>query len=96
MTTFFQSQRFVTFCHENEYFSVVTIISDFHLTVFVLQLIYDLKSSNPDARISVKLVSEAGVGIIASGVAKVRFVFKVYWLISALCFFPLSPSTHEW
>ncbi|XP_056015239.1 uncharacterized protein LOC125673905 isoform X2 [Ostrea edulis] len=34
------------------------------------ELIYDLKSSNPDARISVKLVSEAGVGIIASGVAK--------------------------
>lgn len=34
------------------------------------QLIYDLKNANPKARISVKLVSEAGVGTIASGVAK--------------------------
>eukprot|EP00268_Persea_americana_P009500 TRINITY_DN1380_c0_g1_i16.p1 TRINITY_DN1380_c0_g1~~TRINITY_DN1380_c0_g1_i16.p1 ORF type:complete len:1863 (-),score=494.04 TRINITY_DN1380_c0_g1_i16:426-6014(-) len=34
------------------------------------QLIYDLKNSNPGARISVKLVSEAGVGVIASGVVK--------------------------
>ncbi len=34
------------------------------------QLIYDLKNANRDARISVKLVSKAGVGIIASGVAK--------------------------
>ena len=34
------------------------------------QLIYDLKNANRDARISVKLVSEAGVGTIASGVAK--------------------------
>ena len=34
------------------------------------QLIYDLKNTNPDARISVKLVSESGVGTIASGVAK--------------------------
>ncbi|MCR4788733.1 MAG: glutamate synthase large subunit [Lachnospiraceae bacterium] len=34
------------------------------------QLIYDLKNSNKDARISVKLVSEAGVGTIAAGVAK--------------------------
>ena len=34
------------------------------------QLIYDLKNANPQARISVKLVSEAGVGTIASGVAK--------------------------
>lgn len=39
-----------------------------------LQLIYDLKCSNPNARISVKLVSEAGVGIIAAGVAKVAIV----------------------
>ncbi len=36
------------------------------------ELIYDLKSANPRARISVKLVSEMGVGIVASGVAKVR------------------------
>lgn len=34
------------------------------------QLIYDLKNANPNARISVKLVSEAGVGTIAAGVAK--------------------------
>ena len=34
------------------------------------QLIYDLKCANPEARISVKLVSEAGVGTIAAGVAK--------------------------
>jgi len=37
----------------------------------LFQLIYDLKSANPLARISVKLVSEVGVGVIASGVAKV-------------------------
>ena len=34
------------------------------------QLIYDLKSANKYARISVKLVSEAGVGTVAAGVAK--------------------------
>ncbi len=34
------------------------------------QLIYDLKNVNPGARISVKLVSEVGVGTIAAGVAK--------------------------
>ncbi|MBR0056317.1 MAG: glutamate synthase large subunit [Kiritimatiellae bacterium] len=34
------------------------------------QLIYDLKCVNPGARVSVKLVSEAGVGTIAAGVAK--------------------------
>ncbi len=34
------------------------------------QLIYDLKSANQKARISVKLVSEAGVGTVAAGVAK--------------------------
>ncbi len=34
------------------------------------QLIYDLKNANPSARISVKLVSEVGVGTIAAGVAK--------------------------
>lgn len=34
------------------------------------QLIHDLKNSNPHARISVKLVSEVGVGTIAAGVAK--------------------------
>ncbi|KAF7269671.1 hypothetical protein GWI33_017287 [Rhynchophorus ferrugineus] len=34
------------------------------------ELIYDLKCANPQARISVKLVSEVGVGVVASGVAK--------------------------
>ncbi|MDP6135565.1 MAG: glutamate synthase large subunit [Arenicellales bacterium] len=34
------------------------------------QLIYDLKNANPSARISVKLVSEVGVGTVAAGVAK--------------------------
>ncbi|MBL7816920.1 MAG: glutamate synthase large subunit [Saprospiraceae bacterium] len=36
------------------------------------QLIYDLKNANPKADINVKLVSKAGVGIIASGVAKAK------------------------
>jgi glutamate synthase (NADPH) large chain len=36
------------------------------------QLIFDLKNSNPKADINVKLVSKAGVGIIASGVAKAK------------------------
>jgi glutamate synthase (NADPH/NADH) large chain len=34
------------------------------------QLIYDLKNSNPRARVNVKLVSETGVGTVAAGVAK--------------------------
>ena len=34
------------------------------------QLIYDLKNANPQARISVKLVAEVGVGTVAAGVAK--------------------------
>ncbi|EOS55628.1 glutamate synthase (ferredoxin) [Paenibacillus barengoltzii G22] len=36
------------------------------------ELIYDLKNANPQARINVKLVAEAGVGTIAAGVAKGR------------------------
>ncbi len=36
------------------------------------QLIYDLKNTNPAADISVKLVSEVGVGTVAAGVAKAR------------------------
>jgi glutamate synthase (NADPH/NADH) large chain len=36
------------------------------------QLIFDLKNSNPRARISVKLVAEVGVGTVAAGVAKAR------------------------
>ena len=34
------------------------------------QLIYDLRCANPEARVSVKLVSEVGVGTVAAGVAK--------------------------
>ncbi len=34
------------------------------------QLIFDLKNSNPDAAVSVKLVAEVGVGTVAAGVAK--------------------------
>ncbi len=53
----------------------VTLISppphhDIYSIEDLAQLIYDLKSSNPKARISVKLVSEVGVGTVAAGVAK--------------------------
>lgn len=53
----------------------VTLISppphhDIYSIEDLSQLIYDLKNANRDARISVKLVSESGVGTIASGVAK--------------------------
>merc|ERR1719183_17838 len=36
------------------------------------QLIFDLKNSNPGADVSVKLVSEVGVGVVATGVAKCK------------------------
>ncbi|MCZ6749537.1 MAG: glutamate synthase large subunit, partial [SAR324 cluster bacterium] len=36
------------------------------------QLIFDLKNSNPDAQVSVKLVSESGVGTVAAGVSKAK------------------------
>ena len=53
----------------------VTLISppphhDIYSIEDLAQLIYDLKNTNREARISVKLVSEVGVGTIASGVAK--------------------------
>ncbi|HPF04499.1 MAG TPA: glutamate synthase large subunit [Spirochaetota bacterium] len=53
----------------------VTLISppphhDIYSIEDLAQLIFDLKNANPYARISVKLVSESGVGTIASGVAK--------------------------
>jgi glutamate synthase (NADPH/NADH) large chain len=53
----------------------VTLISppphhDIYSIEDLAQLIFDLKNANPSARISVKLVSENGVGTIASGVAK--------------------------
>jgi glutamate synthase (NADPH) large chain len=36
------------------------------------QLIYDLKQINPDARVTVKLVAQSGIGAVAAGVAKAR------------------------
>jgi glutamate synthase domain-containing protein 2/glutamate synthase domain-containing protein 3 len=55
----------------------VTLISppphhDIYSIEDLAQLIFDLKNTNPQARISVKLVSEVGVGTIAAGVAKGR------------------------
>ncbi len=53
----------------------VTLISppphhDIYSIEDLKQLIYDLKNANPSARVSVKLVSEVGVGTIAAGVSK--------------------------
>ena len=53
----------------------VTLISppphhDIYSIEDIKQLIFDLRNVNPDARVSVKLVSEVGVGTIAAGVAK--------------------------
>jgi len=53
----------------------VTLISppphhDIYSIEDLAQLIYDLKNVNPQARISVKLVAEVGVGTVAAGVAK--------------------------
>ncbi|QQR89656.1 MAG: glutamate synthase large subunit [Myxococcales bacterium] len=55
----------------------VTLISppphhDIYSIEDLAQLIYDLQVVNPSARISVKLVSEVGVGTVAAGVAKAR------------------------
>ena len=55
----------------------VTLISppphhDIYSIEDLAQLIYDLQVVNPEARISVKLVSEVGVGTVAAGVAKAR------------------------
>ncbi len=38
----------------------------------VAQLVYDLKNVNPEGKVSVKLVSEVGVGTVATGIAKTR------------------------
>ncbi|MFO7870132.1 MAG: glutamate synthase large subunit [Kiritimatiellia bacterium] len=53
----------------------VTLISppphhDIYSIEDIKQLIFDLKNANPEARVSVKLVAEAGVGTVAAGVAK--------------------------
>ncbi|TGN14521.1 glutamate synthase large subunit [Leptospira ilyithenensis] len=55
----------------------VTLISppphhDIYSIEDLKQLIFDLKNSNPRARVSVKLVSETGVGTVAAGVAKAK------------------------
>ncbi len=55
----------------------VTLISppphhDIYSIEDLAQLIYDLKQINPQARVSVKLVAEAGIGTIAAGVAKAK------------------------
>ena len=55
----------------------VTLISppphhDIYSIEDLSQLIFDLKNVNPHARVSVKLVSEVGVGTIAAGVSKAR------------------------
>ncbi len=55
----------------------VTLISppphhDIYSIEDIAQLIYDLRSVNPSARISVKLVSEVGIGAVAAGVVKAR------------------------
>ena len=55
------SQRAVSYTHLDVYKRQIEDLA---------QLIYDLKNANRDARISVKLVSEAGVGTVAAGVAK--------------------------
>lgn len=63
-------------------------VSPFVFALF--QLIYNLKCSNPQARVSVKLVSEVGVGVIAAGVAK---VFTSFCVVADLVkfFFILNP-----
>ncbi|MFX7878928.1 glutamate synthase-related protein, partial [Acinetobacter baumannii] len=53
----------------------VTLISppphhDIYSIEDLAQLIYDLKQVNPTARVCVKLVSSAGIGTVAAGVAK--------------------------
>ena len=55
----------------------VTLISppphhDIYSIEDLAQLIYDLKQINPQARVSVKLVAEAGIGTISAGVAKAK------------------------
>jgi glutamate synthase (NADPH/NADH) large chain len=55
----------------------ITLISppphhDIYSIEDLAQLIFDLKNINPNARISVKLVAESGVGTIAAGVAKAK------------------------
>jgi len=65
----------VTIAHTRYTTPGVTLISppphhDIYSIEDLAQLIFDLKNTNPQARISVKLVSEIGVGTVAAGVAK--------------------------
>jgi hypothetical protein len=54
-------------------YSLADVHSLFHIRCADLaQLIYDLKNANPKGEVSVKLVSEVGVGVVASGVAKAK------------------------
>ncbi|VDL61623.1 unnamed protein product [Hymenolepis diminuta] len=64
------AQARITSTHSSNHlpFSVPQYVNLFMYSL--LQLIYDLKAANPMAVVSVKLVSEVGVGVIASGVAK--------------------------
>lgn len=55
------------------------------------ELIYDLKCANPNARVSVKLVSEVGVGVVASGVAKVGS-FSIQFNLFSYCLGYLVPT----
>jgi glutamate synthase (NADPH/NADH) large chain len=60
----------------------VTLISppphhDIYSIEDLAELIFDLKNANPEAGISVKLVSGSGVGTIAAGVAKAHAAEKV-------------------
>lgn len=60
------------------------------------ELIYDLKCANPKARISVKLVSEVGVGVVAAGVAKVGHnfcPFGIFHLIVNFVYFRAKRNT---
>ena len=51
------------------------------------QLIYDLHAVNPEAKVSVKLVGQAGIGTVASGVAKANadiIKFRVATVVQVL------------
>lgn len=45
------------------------------------QLIHDLKNANPEGEVSVKLVSEVGVGVVAAGVAKAKVCMYVHMCV---------------
>ena len=50
------------------------------------QLIHDLKNAQPEGEVSVKLVSEVGVGVVAAGVAKVSLVVLCVCVCVCVCF----------